>query len=504
MNRNALAACSCAFGACCTAWATPVLPVLPTIPTSSLQATDFGVKADSSTDNATNLQKALDSIANAGGGVLHLPAAKKPYLTGPIVVKSNTDLRIDSGAVLQMLPYARYPRQADSSFLPWISSNKVHDIAFSGYGTLEGNGAAWWIAFDSGWVAKRPEMIRVYGATRASVTGLRFRNAPNVHMVFRYATTDVTVRNVNILSPGNSPNTDGCDLEGKRYLFDHDTIRGGDDNIAIQPNHDSTSEITVQDCLLGTGHGLSIGSWCNNGVRNLLAQRINFVGTTAGIRMKAGRDRGSIVRDLVYQDITMTDVQHPLYITSYYPSSPATTATDTLAPITLTTPNWRNIQVTNLTSTSSLKGYNSVEIYALPEMAVDSLTLTNVHFTAPNAFSIQHSHEMLFSDVSCDGSTTAFFGTSRDVTYRKATTQVAAEVDPPVGQKLVRRGSETVLEIAAPGEAKVRRIFANGSHVDLGACGAPCSLRWTRRACVVSWVEVEQEGRRTVLPESPW
>lgn len=30
-------------------------------------------------------------------------------------------------------------RQPDPSFLPWIPAYKVHDIAFSGQGTLEGD-----------------------------------------------------------------------------------------------------------------------------------------------------------------------------------------------------------------------------------------------------------------------------------------------------------------------------------------------------------------------------
>jgi len=486
-------------GACLAA---PTLPTLPTIPTTSLQASVFGLKADSSTDNTTNLQKALDSVAKAGGGVLHLPAAKKPYLTGPVTIGSSTDFRIDSGAVLQMLPYGKYPMQSDSSYLPMISAATAHDVAISGTGTIEGNGSAWWAAYTASKIS-RPAMISFTKTNRILLTDIRIRNAPNVHTTFHYSITDLTMRRVNILAPSTSPNTDGCDFEGLRALFDHDTIQNGDDNIAIQPGHDSTAEITVQDCFFGTGHGLSIGSWCNHGVRDMLSQRITFVGTTSGIRMKAGRDRGGMVRDLIYTNITMTDVQYPLYITSYYPSAPASTSLDTTAPVTATTPYWKNIQVTNLTSTSSKSGYNSVVIYAVPEAPVDSLTLTNVSITAPNAFSIQHSHDMLFTSTSYDGSSTSWYGTSRDVTCRKATTDVQAKDDVPIDRKLVHNGSQTVLEIATPGEANAHRIFADGTRVDLGSCNAPCSLQLDHRSGSVSWIEVEQDGRRTTIAEAP-
>lgn len=482
------------------ALAVPVLPALPTIASRTFEASAFGAKADSSTDNTKALQKALDSLAGLGGGVLHLATARKPYLTGPIVLGSGTDLRIDSGAVLQMLPYGRYPMNADSSYLPMISAAGAHDVALSGAGALEGDGSAWWVAYKASRIS-RPAMVSFTKTSRILLTDLRIRNAPNVHTTFHYAITDLTMRRVNILAPSTSPNTDGCDFEGLRALFDHDTIQVGDDNIAIQPGHDSTAEITIQDCFLGVGHGLSIGSWCSHGVRNMLSQRVTFVGTTSGIRMKAGRDRGGMVRDLVYTDITMTNVQYPLYITSYYPSSPSTTAADTTAPVTATTPNWRNIRVTNLTSTSTVSGHNSVVIYALPERSVDSLTLTNVKFTAPNAFSIQHSHDMLFTNVSFNGSTSTLFGTSRDATYRKADAVDAAR--PVDGRKLSILGRDVVLSIPTPGATRVRQFGADGVGSVVGSCQAPCELRWSRGSNAMSWIEIVQGSRRAVLAVAP-
>jgi polygalacturonase len=477
------------------ALAAPTLPTLPTIPSRTLVATSFGVVADSATDNAAALQKALDSVSTLGGGTLELPAAKKPYLTGPIVMRSSTQLELDSGAILQMLPYGRYPMQSDSSYLPMVSASGAHDIALSGKGTLEGDGSAWWTAYEADKIS-RPAMFSVTTTVRILLSDVRFRNAPNVHTTFHYSITDLTMRRVNIQAPSTSPNTDGCDFEGLRALFDHDSIQNGDDNIAIQPGHDSTAEITVQDCFFGTGHGLSIGSWCNKGVRDMLSVRDTFVGTTSGIRMKAGRDRGGDVRDLVYQDIVMTDVQNPLYITSYYPSDPATTASDTVAPVTATTPWWRNIQVTNLTSTSAIKGYNSVVIYALPEAAVDSLTLTNVKITAPNAFSIQHSHAMLFTGVTYDG-TSSWFGTARDTSWRKAsvTTAVASIASRPCAHRIV----EGRLLVAGSGMTRVRALRADGASRELFSCQAPCT-RALPQELRGGWVEVEQAGARGAIP----
>jgi polygalacturonase len=65
--------------------------------------------------------------------------------------------------------------------------------------------------------------------------------------------------------------------------------------------------------------GLSVGSELAGGVQNIRAERIHFNGTDNGIRIKANRDRGNDVSDLVFRDIEMKDVKNALIISEYYP-----------------------------------------------------------------------------------------------------------------------------------------------------------------------------------------
>src|SRR5690242_17640237 len=59
---------------------------------------DYGAKGDGKTLCTASFQKAVDACAKAGGGRIIFPAGK--YLTGPIFLKSNIHIEIESGAVL--------------------------------------------------------------------------------------------------------------------------------------------------------------------------------------------------------------------------------------------------------------------------------------------------------------------------------------------------------------------------------------------------------------------
>ena len=56
--------------------------------------------------------------------------------------------------------------------------------------------------------------------------------------------------------------------------------------------------ITVTDCTFMHGHGVSIGSETNAGVRNFLVQKCTFENTDNGLRIKSDRGRGGVVENV--------------------------------------------------------------------------------------------------------------------------------------------------------------------------------------------------------------
>ena len=148
------------------------------------------------------------------------------------------------------------------------------------------------------------------------------------HLVPR-ACREVTIDSIHIKSPANSPNTDGIDPSGFDYLITNCTIDTGDDNIALKPRpipdplHLSCENFLIEGCTFLHGHGMSIGGGSNGGVRNMVVRDCRFEDTDAGIRLKSGRDRGGLVENLTYENLTMKRVKTSIMITSYYPEIPA-------------------------------------------------------------------------------------------------------------------------------------------------------------------------------------
>ncbi|HEV2213720.1 MAG TPA: glycosyl hydrolase family 28 protein, partial [Terracidiphilus sp.] len=108
------------------------------------------------------------------------------------------------------------------------------------------------------------------------------------------------------------------------------------------------------------------------------AERITFDGTDNGIRIKANRDRGHDVSDVVVQHITMHDVKHPLVVSEYYPKM-LPQGSVTAAPVTRLTPHFHDITIEDVTAAES--GDAGV-IVGLPESPIHGLVLRNVRITA--------------------------------------------------------------------------------------------------------------------------
>jgi polygalacturonase len=313
------------------------------------------------------------------------------FLSGPITLKSKINLNLASGAILRMLPYGTYP--GSTSF---IVANTINNIEISGSGTIDGQGAAWWTAYEANSSVARPQMILIETCTNVEITGVTLLNSPNVHVSMPYANNQVTISGITITAPSTAPNTDGIDPEGQNYLIENCTIDNGDDNIAIGASHTASGYMTIQNCSFGTGHGCSIGSYTTYGLSFVYVNNCTFDGTTSGIRMKSEQGRGGTVQYIYYTGLTMTDVANPIWIDSLYPDDPdpSNPTTDPTGSVTSTTPIWKHIGITNLKATGSS---NAGTINGLPEEYVGSIGLTNVQISATTGMKIYYAGPIVFA-----------------------------------------------------------------------------------------------------------
>jgi polygalacturonase len=351
-------------------------------------AREFGAKGDGKTLDTEALQKALDAAGKAGGGVVSLPEGT--YLSKPLVLRDRTTLRLEAGAMLKATDDPADFGDPDKSggFVPFISGKKLNEITIVGPGTIDGSGARWWEPAEKarrarpGYTLPRPRLIVLSGCKNIRLENITLQNSPTFHFVPSDC-ENVVVTNVTIKAPAGSPNTDAIDPSASQHvLITHCTLDVGDDNVAIKAGHKvagrqaASEDIVIRDCTVLHGHGISIGSETLGGVRNVKVEHCTFQDTENGIRIKSPRGRGGLVQDISYSDISMKDVAPAITITCYYPKIPVQ---DGSQPKTETTPDFRNIRISNLNAQCKR---DAGVIVGLPESPVAGIVLENVSISA--------------------------------------------------------------------------------------------------------------------------
>ena len=364
--------------------------ILPNIPATQYVITEavYG-GSTSNLDNAAAINAAIIAANAAGGGTVVVPAAASPFFSGPITMKSNVNLQISAGATLQLMPYGNgngspagsYPNSGTAdSYTTFIYGENLTNIAITGLGTIEGDGSAWWTAFDATGIG-RPGIIRFKACNKVLISDIKVHNAPNVSLTMGKSGSgrgaNGTIKNVTVIAPETAPNTDALDVwywDGLDVLNCKFSV--GDDDVAVDAN---SQNIKIKNCAFGEGHGVSVGSYTSN-VNNVLVDNCSFNGTSNGFRLKSAIDRGGNETTFYYSNVTMENVSTPFAITSWYPKEP-TAAPSTLTPgtVTSTTPTWKNITFKNITVNNSA---TAGVLYGLPESLITNVVFDNVKITA--------------------------------------------------------------------------------------------------------------------------
>ena len=259
----------------------------------------FGAVSDGKTLNTEFIQNAINACNKNGGGVVEVPNGF--WMTGPLELKSNVNLFINRGAILQFTAdYSAYKliesnwegQPAARNQSP-ISANNAVNIAITGSGIIDGNGDAWrmvkkdkltttqwqklinsggmlsndkktWYPtietyrgaqiknagvlkegmqlsdFDSIKAFLRPNLLVFTACTNVLLEGVTFQNSP-AWCLHPFMCNQLTVRNVYAKNPWYAQNGDGIDIEScSNVLLENSTFDVGDDGICIKSGRDAS------------------------------------------------------------------------------------------------------------------------------------------------------------------------------------------------------------------------------------------------------------------------
>jgi len=287
-------------------------------------------------DDTARIQSAIDQCP--AGRAVQLTGS---FVSGPLKLRSGVSLLIDAGAVLQAsLNPSLYDRGANTcgtidklgrGCKPFITIDNARSSGIYGEGSIDGQGGrvieggteSWWQ------LARRaqkedarqnvPRLIEVSNAQDITLHKITLRNSPNFHVTLNKV-DGFTAWGIRIDTPATARNTDGIDpISSRNVTIAHSQIRTGDDNVAIKAgNNGATENISVLHNRFYSGHGMSIGSETNGGVRRVLVEDLSMDGTTSGLRIKSDVSRGGVVDQVSYRNVCLRNVKTPIDIGARY------------------------------------------------------------------------------------------------------------------------------------------------------------------------------------------
>jgi polygalacturonase len=333
----------------------------PRFPGRDFNITRYGAVADGKTACTGAIARAIDACSRAGGGRVTVPPGL--WLTGPIHLKSNVNLRVPAGATVKFIPdpklylplvQTRWEGTELWNYSPLIHSDGQENLAVTGEGVLDGQADCehWWTwsgaaacrpkpgdpnaraardaladmgakdvpvekrTFGEGFYL-RPPLLQPCRSKNILIEGVTLTNSP-MWVVTPLYCSNVTIRGVKVV--GHGPNTDGCDPDScTDVLIEDCSFDTGDDCIAIKSgrNRDGrrvarpTENVVIRGCRMKDGHGgITIGSEMSGGVRNVFVEncRLDSPNLNQALRFKTNAMRGGTIENIYFRGITVGQV----------------------------------------------------------------------------------------------------------------------------------------------------------------------------------------------------
>ena len=330
----------------------------PSIPANELSLTEVGGVGDGVTLNTEAFKKGISQLTKKGGGRLSVPQGV--WLTGPIQLKDNIELHLAKNAIILMSPdKSLFANEKSSRCFPGISAKKCKNIAITGQGIIDGNGAHWrpvkrnkvsdveWKTYknviggveaDGGklWYpynakagypniadtpkkqeGKRADLVRFENCENILVEGVTIQNSPRFHLHPCYS-KNVIIDGVTVRCPWNAQNGDAIDFSDVNIgIIVNSVVDAGDDGLCMKSGNNKSDapangceDIIIQDNTVYHAHGgFVLGSETVQGMRRIVVRNNRFCGTDTGLRFKSSLGRGGKTEKMFISDIVMTDIK---------------------------------------------------------------------------------------------------------------------------------------------------------------------------------------------------
>jgi polygalacturonase len=392
---------------------------------------EFGAVGDGATLNTKSIQQAIDQCATNGGATLVVPPGT--FISGAIFLKQGVNLHLDAGAMLK--------GSQDTNDYPWIdtriaglemkwpaalvNADGLTNLVLSGAGTIDGSGQRWWEEYwetrrnePDGWdphfKVARPRLVHFIRCGNVTVRDVTMQNSAFWHLQLTYCDRAV-VSGIKVRAPHEpikAASSDGIDIDSSsNVIIANCDIVCDDDAICLKSGRDAdglrvnrpTENVLIKNCRVGHAAGLVvIGSETSGGIRNVRVTDCRAEdGCQEVVRFKTKMDRGGVVENIIYENITADGVRA---VFSFNMNALAKTwlPDEFLTPVPpeLGTPTFRNITVRNIKVTNAK---SAGRLVGLPQSPLQNLHLENIEMQAEQGFTVENVKNLRFVNVTLNG-----------------------------------------------------------------------------------------------------
>ena len=407
---------------------------VPTFPDRTFNILERGATGNGIFKNTEIINNTIIECSRAGGGKVVIPHGV--WLTGPITMQSNVNLHLEEGALVVFSADIDDYRLVGSNFSnieSQINGSNLENVAITGRGIFNGNGAKWrpvkkekttarqWREFTrtgevsadgNTWYPRvgtiaaielkqrtpsselrtrqanervkltmRPYLLNIEGVKNMVVEGVTLQNSAHIANMLRRI-DGLVMKDVKVLNQWWSQNADGLDISAcHNVLLYNCVVNTGDDGICMKSTRTAhqlgefaLENIVIKDCKVFHGHGgFVIGSNTDGGMNNIFVQNLTCAWTQTGLRFKSGIGRGGRVQNIFIEDVFMKDIMNEAIIFEVeYTDSGAITSADHYES-SAKIPDFNGISMRNIICESA--GRNAISVRGSEDVLIRNVTI---------------------------------------------------------------------------------------------------------------------------------
>ncbi len=256
-----------------------VLAPCPELKGADFLVRDFGAVGDGKTLSTASIQAAIDVCAHAGGGRVVLD--KGVFLSGTLVMKDHVELHIKGKAtLLGSTDPSHYPELSTPYRFfgdDWVKQSLIFgdrlvDIALTGKGVIDGQGAAFQVNTKKkpDRYRNRPYLIRFTACKDVVVEDLNLQNSA-MWMQHYLACDNVVISGITVYNHCNK-NNDMIDIDGCRNVV-IENCKGDTDDDALTLKSTSPracENVLIRNCIISSHcNAIKMGTESVGGFKNI-------------------------------------------------------------------------------------------------------------------------------------------------------------------------------------------------------------------------------------------